>query len=161
LLTAAVSVLGCLPLSADTLPLGDGRISTAPAVGSVYSCQTRFAGGGAQGTGPWIHGDSWDPDGKPRVDGAVRWPNANTRIRVEGDRRIVRANNLPRHATGRFPIQPGDDGYRYDRNPNSIRTQSILLDMPASPALASRPNCVPMGMIGFALTGVALFNALD
>jgi hypothetical protein len=161
LLLSAVCVLGSLAAPADTLPLGDGRISSAPASGSVYACQTRFQGGGAHGTGSWIQGNTWDPNAKPTVDGAVRWPDASIHIQVEGDRRIVRANNLPVHTTGRFPISPSDDSYRYDRNPNSIRAQSVLLDLPALPTLAARPSCVPMGMIGFSLTGAALYNALD
>ncbi|MGL5853414.1 MAG: YHYH protein, partial [Phycicoccus sp.] len=56
---------------------------------------------------------------------------------------------------------PEDDAYDYDRNPNAIEKQDILLRLPAEPERAAEPSCVPMGMIGFALTGVAVFNALD
>ena len=48
-----------------------------------------------------------------------------------------------------------------DRNPNSIEAQTIALTLPADPKIAAQPSCVPMGMIGVALNGVAIFNALD
>ena len=144
----------------DRLPLGNGRVSTEPRVGYVFSCRTTFNGRGAHG-GPWISGATWDPAAKPVVSGSVSWPNARIRISREGDQRIVRANNLPTHPTGIFPIQPTDSVYRYDRNPNGIREQNILLTLPAVPTAAPVPSCVPMGMIGFAVSGVALYNALD
>jgi hypothetical protein len=147
--------------AAEPQTLGDGRIATTPTVGAVFACQTRFMGGGAFRDGPWITGDSWDRALKPVVRGQVTWPDARITVTREGDRRIVRANNLPRHPTGVFPIRPDDPAYQYDRNPNAIAAQTILLDLPAAPALAPQPRCVPMGMIGFALSGAAIFNALD
>lgn len=146
--------------SAHELPLGDGNISTSPKVDYVYSCQTRFNGGGAFRDGEWIGEDTWDVDQKPTVDGAVTWPSKIT-VSIEGDRRVVRANNLPDHPTGVFGIQPTDDAYAYDRNPNPIREQDIVLSLPLNPQVASSDSCVPMGMIGFALSGAAIYNALD
>jgi hypothetical protein len=35
------------------------------------------------------------------------------------------------------------------------------LTLPAEPELAASPSCVPMGMTGFALTGAAIYNAVD
>ncbi len=143
------------------LPLGNGHVSSAPRVGYVFSCRVTFNGRGAHG-GPWISGSSWDPSAKPVVSGDVRWPNARISMSVEGERRIIRANNLPvTHPTGVFPIQPSDSAYRYDRNPNTIREQTILLTLPANPNAAAAPSCLPMGMIGFVLSGVAIYNALD
>jgi hypothetical protein len=145
------------------LPLGDGKISPAPTRGYVYSCQQRFNPNapGAFRTGPWIKGDHWTRDGKPQVEGKVTWPNSQISVTREGDKRVVRANNLPDHATGEFPIRPGTEAYQYDRNPNHIGAQEILLTLPAEPQAAAQPSCVPMGMIGFAVSGVAIFNALD
>lgn len=160
---AAIALL-TLPVAAhDTrLPLGDGKLSTVPKAGYVLACQTRFSGGGgAQLTGPWIKDGYWTPSAKPQVEGSVRWPNARISITVEGAERVVRANSLPLHETGDFPVREGTTAYRYDRNPNSIGEQPILLRMPATPAIAAQPACVPMGMIGFAVSGVAIFNAFD
>lgn len=142
------------------LPLGNGHVSPEPRVGYVYSCRTTFNGRGAHG-GPWITGSEWDPAAKPVVSGSVVWPNASITITREGDQRIIRANNLPTHPTGVFPIRSTDSAYHYDRNPNAIREQNILLTLPAVPTAAATPSCLPMGMIGFAVTGVALYNALD
>lgn len=148
--------------SAGMLPLGDGHISTSPRVGYIYSCQTSFNGGGAAGSAPWIQGSEWDPESKPEVQGDVAWPNASITITLEGDRRVVSGNGLPVGATtGVFPIRPSDPAYQYDKNPNSIRAQNVLLSLPANPTPAAAPSCVPMGMIGFTLSGVAIYNGLD
>jgi len=144
------------------LPLGDGRIGVTPAIGRVLVCNMQFpGGGGAHRVGGWIRDGYWYPGEKPRVEGAVTWPNARVDITVEGRERVVRANALPRHATGVFPIRPGSTAHDYDRNPNSIREQQVLLRLPAEPQAAERPACVPLGMIGFTIAGVAVFNAFD
>lgn len=147
----------------EALPLGDGHVSNSPKAGYVDSCQQHFNPNapGAQRAGHWIRGNEWSPVGKPIVDGAVAWPNSAITVSLEGDRRVVRANNLPRHKTGVFPVARSDDAYQYDRNPNAIAAQDILLTLPAVPQLARTPGCVPMGMIGFSLTGAAIYNALD
>ena len=142
------------------LLLGDGKISREPKAGNVFACQTSFRGGGAQALGPWAQNGVWKPDAKIAVNGAIAWPNAAVSIALEGNQRVVRANGLPNHPTGIFPVDRNDPAYKYDRNPNSIREQSVLLRLPAQPIASGRPSCVPMGMIGFSLTGVAIFNAL-
>ena len=54
------------------LPLGDGRVSTSPAVGWVWSCQTTFGRAGAFAAAPWIRADgSFDLTAKMVVGGAV------------------------------------------------------------------------------------------
>lgn len=149
-------------LAAHELPLGDGRASSVPRAGYVMTCEAFRSGApGAFRSGDWIANGQWDPARKPVVEGEVSWPNARISVVVEGNERIVRANNLPRHATGEFPIRPGTSAYEFDRNPNHIGEQPILLRLPAAPQAAARPGCVPMGMIGFALSGAAIFNAFD
>jgi YHYH protein len=149
-----------------SLPLGDGKISTAPKAGFVMACNTSFrGGGGAHRTGDWIKDGRWFPAAKPQVEGSVQWPNAAISVTLEGSgdsaQRVVRANNLPTHASGEFPIRPGSKAHNYDRNPHYITQLTVLLRLPAQPSLAAQPACVPMGMIGFALSGVAIFNAFD
>ena len=71
-------------------------------------------------------------------------------------------NGLPKWGTtGEFPISSSDDAYRYDRNPNSIYAQSVSYSLPRHPKAASSAGCLPMGAIGIAKNGVAIFNALD
>jgi len=144
------------------LPLGDGNISTSPRVGYVYSCQTTFGNNGAPGgTAPWIVGSTWNQIAKPLVQGEVQWPNSRVTISVSGTQRIVSANNLPSHPTGVFPIARTDPAFQYDGNPNAISEQTILLRLSASPQAAATPTCVPQGLIGFTVSGAALYNALD
>jgi len=155
---------------ARSLPIGDGRVTTSgPQRGYVYSCQTGFAAGGgppgagAQAEGPWIHGDgTYDLTAKATVDGKVRWTNAKLRKSKSKSRRTYSGNGLPKGTTtGEFPIRSSDDAYSYDRNPNSIRSQSVRYSVPRHPQKASRPSCLSMGPVGVAKNGVAIFNALD
>jgi hypothetical protein len=144
------------------LPLGDGKVSTSPRVGYVYSCQTAFGNNGAPlGSAPWIAGSTWNQTTKPAVQGEVLWPNSRVTITVSGAERTVSANNLPSHATGVFPIARSDPAHQYDGNPNPIAEQTILLRLVASPQAAAEPTCVPQGLIGFMTSGAALYSALD
>jgi len=142
------------------LTVGDGKYSTSPQTGYVYSCQTSFNGGGASGTGSWMNGDgTWDATKKAAVDGSVTWPGSFT-VSIQGDQRVFTGNDLPNHTTGNFPISPSDDAYAVDRNPNSIKEQSISLSLPVTPSAAAQPNCVG-GEIGIMLSGVVIFSAFD
>ncbi|MGA8259532.1 MAG: YHYH protein [Arenicellales bacterium] len=160
LIAAVVVLLLVLPAWAHELPLGDGKISTSPRSGYLMSCEQSWRPGPVHG-GPWIQGESWDPQEKPHVEGSVRWPTHRISITVQGDERIISANNLPDHPTGVFPISHDDPAYRYGHNPSAIRPQHILLRLPLNPRPAAEPTCVPMGMIGFTTDGVAVYNAVD
>jgi hypothetical protein len=154
-------------LDSHHLPLGDGHISNYPERGFVMSCRMRFRrGGGARASEPWIHGDTWDPSQKISVQGRVMWPQAQFTITTTGTGRVIsrliEGNGLPLETpTGIFPISPDDPAFSLDPNPNSIAAQHILLTLPLDPQLAASASCVPMGMIGVALNGVAIYNALD
>ncbi len=149
-------------LDPRALPLGDGKVSAEPRRGYVYSCQSQFRGGGAQHAGDWISGATWDATRKLRVQGEVAWPDARFTIEVANGERRVTGNGLPiNHTTGTFPILRSDPAFQIDRNPNEIQAQPLSFSLPLAPAPAAAPACVPMGMIGVALSGVALYNALD
>lgn len=142
------------------LEVGDGKYSTSPQAGYVFTCQTQFNGGGATGTGSWMNGDgTWDATRKAVVDGSVTWPHSFS-ITVQGDQRVFTGNNLPEHPTGSYPISPSDDAYAVDRNPNTISGQSVSFSVPANPTAAAGPNCVG-GEVGIMLSGVVIFNAFD
>jgi YHYH protein len=162
LLSAFAGALVPSAASAQRLPLGDGHVTDHPAAGNVYSCRETFRTGGARHAGPWFHGDTWDPTEKPHVSGSVLWPDAAFTLTPRGAAVVVQANGLPVHEpTGVFPIAPTDTAYRYDTNPNHIAAQHLAFQIPATPAVAEQPGCLPMGMIGFTVTGVAFYNALD
>jgi YHYH protein len=156
----AVAVPGAV--HAQSLPLGDGQVTDHPAVGNVYACRAMFRTGGARHAGAWFHGGTWNPLEKPHVSGHVRWPDATFTLTAQGGDLDFRGNGLPvDEPTGRFPIEPSDSAYRYDTNPNHIEAQHLAFEIPAHPAAAPEPGCLPMGMIGFTVTGVAFYNALD
>ena len=144
------------------LLLGDGKYSTSPKKGYIFSCNARFNGRGAFNDGPWIEGDVWDPSEKVTVDGEVVWKNAEITITLTDDERIIESNNLPTdQTTGTFPIAKTDDAYYYDRNPNSIEEQTIEVSLPRIPTLAKSPSCTSQGAVGILLNGVLLFNGFD
>jgi YHYH protein len=163
-LVVATVVLTVLPMAvrAQSLPLGDGHVTDHPAAGNVFSCRAQFRGGGARHAGPWFHGDTWNPTEKPHVAGEVFWPDAAFTLTPRGNDLLFQGNGLPvREPTGTFPIARADTAYRYDTNPNHVGAQHLVFEIPASPVVATQPGCLPMGMIGFTTTGVALYNALD
>jgi hypothetical protein len=143
------------------LPIGDGNISKTPKRGYVMSCVDSFNGSGAQSSGKWISGDTWNMSKKPMVQGNVEWPNAKLKIKVKGNKRIITGNGLPDQPTGKFPVQESDPAYQYDRNPNSIQEQTVEWKLTANPKQADSASCLPMNTIGISTDGAAIFNALD
>lgn len=151
------------PLDLTALPLGDGKYATSPKQGYVYSCQTSFRGSGAFTQGPWIDTENgtWDLTQKISVDGSVSWDDAYWQVDEKNGQRVFASADLPvGHTTGNFPIARTDDAYQYDRNPNSIKKQSIGFSVPLNPTLLASPQCVG-GEVGISLTGVLIFNAFD
>lgn len=151
-------------VTASSLPLGDGHLSTtAAAAGSVFSCITPNPNaGGSKVNGPWIHGSTWDSTAKTKVQGAVSWPSASYSTSVTGNTRTIVTNDLPDHQqTGTFPIAASDPAYVYDRNPNKIAAQATTVTLPVTPTVAATPGCLPLGRIGILANGVYLFDALD
>ena len=143
------------------LPIGDGNVSTTAKCGSFFSCQTSFNGGGASARGPWFNNDgkTWDLTKKGVVHGSVSWTSKLT-VTVSGNDRSIAGNDLPKHATGVFPIGSGEAVAAYDRNPNSIAEQSVQFTVPANPTLLAQPACAG-GEVGVLLTGAMLFSPLD
>jgi hypothetical protein len=66
-------------------------------------------------------------------------------IAVEGDQRVITANGLPDHPTGRFPNAD---------NPNRITAQSYRFAMPAKPVANATPTAIRMQRFGIAINGV-------
>jgi len=144
------------------LPLGDGQVSQQPKQNYVYACRSQFRAGGARHQGDWFHGKSWDPSEKPHVRGKIVWPNAEFSVSEKGPQIELRGNGLPTNqVTGIFPIAADDPAYAFDTNPNAIEAKTLSFSIPLKPMPATEPQCLPMGMIGITLTGVALYSALD
>ena len=124
----------------DETHLPVGKTATKPTVGGLWTCQTTFnGGGGALTAGSWFNGDgTYDKTKKLSVDGSVSWPNASFKITKSASMRVFTTNDLPTdHTTGTFPIASTDDAYQFDRNPNSIKAQTLSLSVPLHPKAAS------------------------
>jgi hypothetical protein len=151
------------PVDLHALPLGDKRISTSAKKGYIYSCRTQSdEQGGAGVVGPWINqsAKTYDKTAKPTVNGTVKWSNTKWTISTTGDKRLLTGNGLPAHITGIYPIQSTDDAYQYDRNPNSIKEQTLTISLPIKPTELDTPDCVG-GEVGIMLSGIPLFNGFD
>jgi YHYH protein len=147
------------------LPLGDGRVSTTTAKrGWVYACSAGNPSiGGAFKDGPWIDTKNkvFDETKKSVVDGSIDWPSAKVTFTKSSSGMKVAGNGLPTNrTTGVFPIASSDDAYQYDRNPNTISSQSVSWTLPVAKA-AAKATCLSGGPIGIALNGVEIFDALD
>ena len=66
-------------------------------------------------------------------------------ITIEGDQRVIVADGLPDHATGRFPNAD---------NPNRIAAQHYRFTMPAKPVANARPTALRAQPFGIAINGV-------
>lgn len=149
------------------LPVGDGKYDSATAkVGSIYTCSQYAQNlghdqGGAGTRGPWFTNNNtqYDVAKKAHVSGSVTW-QAEFSNTLSGATRTIVTNDLPSHPTGVFPIAATDAAYAYDRNPNSIKGQTLTYTLPVSPTYSATPNCMG-GQVGVMLTGVALFSGFD
>lgn len=149
------------------LPVGDGKYSTTSTkTGYIYTCSgyaknIQTEQGGAGKRGPWFTNNNtqYDVNKKDHVQGSVMWSAEFTNT-VNGDARTITTNDLPSHPTGVFPIAMSDPAYAYDKNPNSIKGQTLTFSLPNSPTYSSTPSCMG-GQVGVMLTGVALFNGFD
>lgn len=145
------------------LPVGDNQYTSSGAEkGKVYLCNAQFAPSnqaGAQTRGPWfINSTQWDINKKYSVLGEVDWEQKISN-KIEGNKRLIVTNNLPDHTTGTFPVASSDPAYQYDRNPNTIKTQSLTYNLASNPSYGA-PRCMG-GEVGVMLTGVSLFSAFD
>lgn len=146
------------------LPVGDYKYSTSsPKKGQIYLCHAPRSGEGGAGTrGPWFinNNTEYDITKKPAVSGSIKW-DGNYTMSITNGKRIITTNDVPdTHTTGTFPIQSSDSAYLYDRNPNSIKLQTLTYSLPSSPTQLATPGCIG-GEVGIMTTGVALFDAFD
>jgi hypothetical protein len=144
------------------LPVGDQAYADSPTVGKVFACRQQNGNAGAQAQGPWFNGDgTWDLTKKIFVQGSVQWDDASVTFDVQGDARVISSNGLPVDAiTGVFPVADDDPAASYDRNPNSITTQTLSFSIPVGPVVADTATCIG-GEVGVAVNGVPIFNAFD
>ena len=149
------------------LPVGDGKyVTDKPKVGYAYTCSQyaqnlKSDQGGAGTRGPWFTNNNtqYDTTKKLHVQGSVTW-KADFSNTLAGSTRTIVTNDLPTHPTGTFPIASTDPAYAYDRNPNSIKGQTMTFALAANPTYSATPNCMG-GEVGVMATGVVLFSGFD
>jgi len=150
-------------LDCTKLPLGDRKVTSAPAVGYVEDCMTP-SGSPVVASAPWLNtvAGTWDAVTKLVVKGSVTWAGTIS-VASAGGSLNVSGNELPLSSvpTGTFPIASSDPAYQYDRNPNAIASHAVNLSLPANPTAAATPTCLGGGMIGITVTGVAVYDAFD
>ncbi|MCB0824706.1 MAG: YHYH protein [Armatimonadetes bacterium] len=66
-------------------------------------------------------------------------------IKIEGDKRVIRANGIPDHQPGQFPNRG---------NPNSVLPQQYTFTVPAKPVYREETTSVDRLIFGVALNGV-------
>lgn len=89
---------------------------------------------------------------------------SGTNVYLDGEWIVIETNDIPDHkspyfgsADSRYEAYNGTNP-RFMINPNSIREQHITFRIPRNPVLDTRHAATPLGAIGVALNGVALFN---
>ena len=90
--------------------------------------------------------------------------SSDIEVYVEGDFVVLRTNNIPDHNSPYF--QTSDDRYEayngdntgFILNPNRIREQDFTFRIPINPTEATNKEATPLGPIGIAVNGVAIFN---
>jgi len=88
----------------------------------------------------------------------------NVEVTFEGDLVVLRSDGVPGHVSPYFdPSDPRYDAYdgdnpQFQQNPNRIAAQTLVLRIPRNPQPADQHQATPLGPIGIAVNGVALFN---
>lgn len=90
-----------------------------------------------------------------------------TSITSDGTFLTIKTNGTPDHKSPYYPTNHSlyeayngttFSGATFVKNPNSIASQTLTFKIPLNPTVASNHAATPLGPIGVALNGVALYN---
>jgi hypothetical protein len=85
-------------------------------------------------------------------------------VSADGDEIVLRSNDVPDHGSPYFPVgDPRHQAYdgsnpAFRQNPFQIREQQLVIRIPRNPRRAASSSPTPLGPIGMAVNGVAIFN---
>lgn len=85
-------------------------------------------------------------------------------VSVDGDEIVLRSNDVPNHRSPYFPrSDPRYEAYdgtnpQWMQNPFTIQEQQLVVRIPLHPQKAAHSSPTPLGPIGMAVNGVAIFN---
>lgn len=89
---------------------------------------------------------------------------AGMSVKVDGDFVVISTTGVPDHKSPYFPTtSPQYEAYNgtnanFVLNPNRIAAQQLTFRIPITPTKLSTPSPTPLGPIGVATNGVAIFN---
>jgi hypothetical protein len=111
-----------------------------------------------------------DPTATPPATSNVEIPAAykkfasTVQVTIDGDYVVLKSNNVPDHKSvyfatsdARYEAYNGSNS-AFVKNPNSIISQNLTFRIPLTPAKNATASATPLGPIGIAVNGVALFN---
>lgn len=90
-----------------------------------------------------------------------------TSITNDGTYITIKTNGIPDYKSAYYPTTNAMyeaysgttfGGLTFNQNPNKIATQTLTFKIPVNPAVAANHAATPLGPIGVALNGVALYN---
>lgn len=86
----------------------------------------------------------------------------NVNVYMDGTRVVIESDGVPDHTSpyftdSRYAAYDGTNT-NFNLNPNRISEQSFTFTIPADPQEASSKSATPLGAIGVAVNGVAIFN---
>lgn len=94
---------------------------------------------------PWIIAGSLVGASLTSAPSEAVAPQPHVVIKIEGDFRIIQANGIPNHVTGRFPSR---------QNPNAIAAKDYTFRVSLKPRVATKPTPTGYAWFGVALNGI-------
>lgn len=85
-------------------------------------------------------------------------------VSVDGDYVVLKSNGVPDHKSPYFSKSSSQyEAYNgtnpnFNLAPNTIAEQQLVMRIPITPVKQSTPSATPLGPIGMAVNGVAIFN---
>lgn len=124
------------------------------AIATISSCSKD------DNTTPPTTGNNTVPTVYSKIYGAKSITNDGTFI-------TIKTNGVPDHKSAYYPTTNAlyeaysgttFGGGTFTQNPNTIATQNFTFKIPVNPTIATNHSATPLGAIGVALNGVALYN---
>ena len=155
-------------LDCRNLRLGDEYHSTKEMErGYLYSCDGKnpSAPGSIQERITWINFPKktwnilkklWLPEGDFRPTKGIYSE------RLDGSRRVIEINNLPKDGLiGDWPMSDYEILNYIDRNPGIPISKNLKFAIPSKPKILDVPKCLSLGPVGITTNGVVIYNASD
>ena len=155
-------------LDCRNLRLGDEYHSTKEMErGYLYSCDGKnpSAPGSIQERITWINfpKKTWNILKKLWLpEGDFRPTIGMYSERLDGSRRIIEINNLPKDGyIGDWPMSNYKILNYIDRNPGIPSSKNLKFVIPSKPNILDVPKCLSLGPVGVTTNGVVIYNASD